>query len=154
MPAASVWAYDWSDLYWQPTIQGCTIIGLLDSSGSPEHAGGTTHLIRREFLLSPPQSGMGITQASLRMWSDNKAAWWWQGSLISTDLERYAGELSMFPGRIATLGGLYTLAIQNSNDGYHSGNPHGTAFKLCVTWSHVGGTGRVLDVPLILKNWG
>ena len=111
---------------------------------------GTTHLYRRVFTLSPPEPGMRVTRAFLQMWSDNKTAWWWQGSLIADNREGDVGEADLFPTHIDPLGGTYVLAIQNSNDINRGINPQGTAFRLCVTWAFSGEPGYRVDLPLIL----
>ena len=93
---------------------------------------------------------MRIVHADLEMWSDNKTAWWWEGVLVSNDHETYGGVIDLFPGPIAPEGGLYTLAIQNSNDFWQTANPMGTAFELCVTWAH-SDMGYRYQLPLVLK---
>ena len=153
LPASEVWEDFWSAELWKPQIEGCTIVGLSHPNGEPEWVRGDTHLIRRKFLLQPPESGMGLTETSLTMWSDNKTAWWWEGSLVSTNLESFGGTISIYPDGVNIYGGLYTLAIQNSNDFWQTTNPQGVAFELCVTWSHIGGAGRVIHLPLIHRDW-
>ena len=135
-PGSEVWWDDWAGLYWGPLPGECRPIGLQDEYGNPEAQGGTTHLYRREFTLSPPQPGMQVTQAMLEMWSDNKTEWWWQGTSVSYDREGYIGQADLFPGLFEAHGGTYVLAIQNSNDLIsRDNNPQGTACRLCVTWA-------------------
>jgi hypothetical protein len=94
---------------------------------------------------------MQVTQAVLEMWSDNKTEWWWGGVPISYDREGYIGQVDLFPDLVRPEGGIYVLAIQNSNDRVsHDYNPQGTACRLCVTWAFPGEPSQVY-LPLILK---
>ena len=86
------------------------------------------------------------------MWSDNKTAWWWEGELIADDRERYVGEIELFTAHLDRQGGTYLLAIQNSNDYILQQNPHGTAFRLCVTWAWLG-TYHHIDLPLVMMRY-
>ena len=138
-----VWWDGWGVPAWQ-TFPGALIIGLADAQGRQEGLDGTTHLIRYTFQLDPPQPGMRIISATLLMWSDNKAAWWWQGTLVANDQQGNYRHDGLFPGHIAADGGTYVLAIQNSNDYMHVENPQGTAFRLCVTW---GGAEPLATTP-------
>jgi len=133
-----VWWDGWAVPGWQ-TFPGAVIVGLADARGRQEGLDGTTHLIRHTFQLDPPQPGMRIIGATLLMWSDNKAAWWWQGTLVAEDQQGNYRRDDLFPGYIAADGGTYVLAIQNSNDYMHVENPQGTAFRLCVTWARAEG---------------
>ena len=94
---------------------------------------------------------MVISRALLRMWSDNKTAWWWQGALIAEDREGYVGEMELFPQYMDRNGGTYLLAVQNSNDYVHHENPQGTSYQLHVTWAAPGGPVYYADLPLIVK---
>ena len=122
-----------------------TPIGLWDKNGEHEFANGTTHLLRHTLTLSPPGSGMKVSKVNLEMWSDNVTEWWWQGASVFYGEQGHIGkkvELDA-PAQVAYDGGTYVLAIQNSNDRrWHTddvnGNPHGTAWKLCVTWIITG----------------
>ena len=147
-PSGAVWWDVWED--WHPLIPDCTIIGLLDQDGEPEGRDGTTYLHRRVFTLSSPGLGMEVTRAVLEMGSDNKTAWWWEGELIADDRQRYIGEAELFPAQIDRQGGTYVLAIQNSNDYIQQQNPHGTAFRLCVTWAWSGTFCHRIDLPLVM----
>jgi hypothetical protein len=98
---------------------------------------------------------MQVTKAVLRMWSDNKTAWWWNGTLVSYGREGHPDPIELFPGHIEPYGGIYYLAMQNSNDRMcpddtKNCNPHGTACQLCVSWIPVEPCHRVY-VPIILK---
>jgi len=98
---------------------------------------------------------MRVTQAVLKMWSDNKTEWWWQGTSVSYDKQGYPDPIELFPGYIEPYGGIYTLAIQNSNDNMcpddtENCNPHGTACQLCVSWIPTESCHHVY-LPLILK---
>ena len=157
LPASEVWWDNWDDPIWEPLPGNgeCRPIGLQDEYGSPEAQSKTTHLYRRTFTLSPPLSGMEVTQAVLEMWSDNKTEWWWggagRGSIpVSYGKEGYIGQVDLFPDLISPEGGIYILAIQNSNDRASSLNPQGTACYFCITWALPGEPGRVY-LPLILK---
>jgi len=150
-PGAAVWWDVWEN--WRPLIPDCTIIGLLDQHDKPEERDGTTHLHRRVFTLSSPEPSMEVTRAVLRMWSDNKTAWWWEGELIADDRERYIGEVELFPAHLDRQGGTYLLAIQNSNDYMQQWNPHGTAFQLCVTWAWLGTYHYRIDLPLVMMRY-
>jgi len=138
-----VWWDGWAIPAWQ-TFPGALIIGLADAQGRQEGLDGTTHLIRYTFQLDAPQPSMRIISATLLMWSDNKAAWWWQGTLVADDRQGNSHYDDLFPGHIAADGGTYVLAIQNSNDYMHVENPQGTAFRLCVTW---GGSEPLATTP-------
>ena len=125
-------------------LDECSVVGLpRDGDFAYDKKNGTTHLYRRMFDLQPPAPGMRITDAVLEMWSDNKSEWWWQSpadempALLASDAEgKHLGRKDLFPGYIESSGGSYVLAIQNSNDYSASvdDNPHGTAFRLVVTW--------------------
>jgi hypothetical protein len=117
----------------------------------PEGVDRTTHLYRRVFDLASPQPGMRVTRAVLEMWSDNKTAWWWQGELIADDREGHVGELELFPGRVSSWGGTYTLAVQNSNDRVGVENPQGTAFQLRVTWAYPVQPTNPIALPLVQR---
>lgn len=132
-----VWWDGWAVPFWQ-AFPGAVILGLPDARGRQEGLDGTTHLIRQTFHLDAPQPGMRIISAALHLWSDNKAAWWWQGALIANDRQGYSRQDELFPEHIAPEGGTYLLAVQNSNDYMHMENPQGTAFRLCVTWARFG----------------
>jgi len=131
----------------------CRPIGLRDEEGKKEAWSGVTHLHRRTFTLSPPEAGMRVTQAILEMWSDNKSEWWWEGASISYDGQGYIGQMDLFPTYVGLHGGSYVLAVQNSNDYVCSPNcnPHGTACRLCVTWTFPGEPGFRIYLPVIFK---
>ena len=152
-PGSEVWWALWTTPDWVPLPSACRPIGLRDENGNQEAWSGTTHLLRRAFKLSPPQSGMQVTQAILEMWSDNKTEWWWQGTSVSYNKQGYIGHVDLFPGHIEPYGGTYVLAIQNSNDYVcsHNCNPQGTACRLCVTGAFPSGPGYQVYLPLILK---
>lgn len=134
-PGATVWWDAWSGSGWSPLFPGAVIIGLMDAGGNREGVDGVTHLIRHHFHLTPPQPGWRITSAVLDMWSDNKTAWWWEGTLVMIDRQQFGGQVELFPAYVAPEGGMYVLAVQNSNDYMRIENPQGTAFRLCVTWA-------------------
>jgi hypothetical protein len=149
---SEVWWDAWDAPNWTPLPGDCRPIGLEDEDGNPEARGGTTHLYRRSFRLSPPQPDMQVTQAVLEMWSDNKTEWWWQGASVSYDKEGYIGLVDLFPDHVEPYGGTYVLAIQNSNDHVSLDyDPQGTACNLCVTWTFSGGLSHRVYLPLILK---
>jgi hypothetical protein len=152
-PASEVWWELWNAPRWKPLPIQCRPIGLRDENGNQEAQSGTTHLYRRKFTLSPPRlyPNMQVTRAILEMWSDNKTEWWWGGVPISYDREGYIGQVDLFPDLIRPEGGIYVLAIQNSNDRVSRDyNPQGTACRLCVTWAFPGEPSQVY-LPLILK---
>jgi uncharacterized repeat protein (TIGR01451 family) len=126
-PASLVWWGAWDG--WAPTPEECKPIGL----PGPEGKDGTTHLHRQSLGLTPPAPGMCITKAVLEMWSDNRSAWWWQGEMVASNREGFAGRVAVSADEC---GGTHLLAIQNSNDYASKGgdNPHGTACRLVVTW--------------------
>jgi hypothetical protein len=140
-PGVEVWWEHWETPGWQQRPPGARTIGLLASGGYAEGKDGVTHLYRRVMVLVPPEPLMEIQQAALEMWSDNKSEWWWQGQSIAYDREGYVGRLELFPQHVAPTGGRYVLAVQNSNDyacpNVDDCNPHGTAFRLVVTWAEV-----------------
>ena len=150
-PASEIWWDDWAAPNWKPLPGDCRPIGLQDEDGNQEAQSGTTHLYRRNFALSPPYSDMQVAQAILEMWSDNKTEWWWGGASVSYDREGYIGQVDLFPGHIGSHGGIYVLAIQNSNDRASHHNPQGTACRLCVTWAVPGAPGYQVYLPVILK---
>jgi len=89
------------------------------------------------------------------MWSDNKTEWWWEGVSISYGKQGSPDAIDLFPGHIAPYGGIYTVAMQNSNDKMcpddtKNCNPHGTACQLCVSWIPTESCHPVY-LPLILK---
>jgi hypothetical protein len=146
-----VWWDNWYADNWDSWPSSCKPIGLLNEYGNPEAKAGTTHLYRRKFTLFSPIPGMQVTKAILDMWSDNKTEWWWAGTPISYNHEGFIGQLSLFPDLVRPDGGVYTLAIQNSNDRVsRDNNPQGTACRLCVTWAFPRPPSR-LYLPLILK---
>jgi len=152
-PASEVWWNDWDDPGWDslPGDGECRPIGLQDENGNQEARGGTTHLYWRKFTLSPPHPDMQVTQAVLEMWSDNKTEWWWGGNSVSYDRQGPIGQVDLFPKLIGPDGGIYVLAIQNSNDGVsRDNNPQGTACRLCVTWA-VPSASYYIYLPLIFK---
>ncbi len=132
----AVWWSGWLAPFWQ-LLSGMQPMGLADASGRQEGVDGTTHLIRYTLQVDPPEPGMRIISATMEMWSDNKAAWWWQGMLVESTQQGNYRQDRLFPGLISSEGGTYLLAIQNSNDYMYMENPQGTAFRLCVTWTHV-----------------
>jgi hypothetical protein len=156
-PASEVWWDDWNAPGWNvlPGDGECRPIGLQDENGNQEAQSGTTHLYRRKFTLSPPRlyPNMQVIQAVLEMWSDNKTEWWWGGVPISYGGEGYIGQVDLFPDLIRPEGGIYVLAIQNSNDRVSRDyNPQGTACRICVTWAFPSAPGyHVVYLPLILK---
>ena len=95
---------------------------------------------------------MQVTQAILEMWSDNKTEWWGGGTPVSYNQEGYIGQVDLFPRSIGPDGGIYVLAIQNSNDRVCSNccNPQGTACYLRVTWAFPSGPSQIY-LPLILR---
>ena len=152
-----VWWDFWDAPGWQPLPAECRPIGLrgedVGRDGNQEALGGTTYLYRREFMLSPPIPGMRVTQAILEMWSDNKTEWWWGGTSVSYDREGHLGQVDLVPDLIRPDGGVYVLAIQNSNDRVSlDNNPQGTACRLCVTWASSSVSGNYVYLPLILKS--
>ena len=150
-PGSEVWWTLWTTPNWTPLPDDCRPIGLQDENGNQEGSDGTTHLYRRTFTLSPPQSGMQVTQAVLEMWSDNKTEWWWQGTSVSYDKQGYIGQVDLFPGHIEPYGGTYVLGIQNSNDYVALDyNPQGTACRLCVIWA-IPSEPTQIYLPLIFK---
>ena len=142
-PSSEVWSQYWAVPLWAPLPVGSTPIGLQDENGDQEAVNGTTHLLRHTFTLSPPEAGMQVTGAVLEMWSDNKTEWWWQGASVSYNGQGRIGKIDLFPAHVELYGGTYVLAIQNSNDRMwyddeENGNPHGTAWRLCVSWNVTG----------------
>lgn len=124
----------WSTLDWGLNFQAA-IIGLNNSRGRPEGLDGTTHLIRQSFTLTPPEPGMHVVDSVLDMWSDNKAAWWWEGELVERDRQLSVSNHPLYPDHVGPNGGTYILAVQNSNDYMRVENPQGTAYRVCVTWA-------------------
>ena len=151
LPGSEVWWDAWADPTWEPLPGDCRPIGLQDEHGNQEAQSGTTYLYWRKFTLSPPHPDMQVTQAVLEMWSDNKTEWWWQGTSVSYNREGYIGQVDLFPGHVEPHGGIYVLAIQNSNDRVSHHNPQGTACRLCVTWAVPVVPGYQVYLPLILK---
>jgi cell division septation protein DedD len=150
---SEVWSPYWPAHPWGPLPTDCTPIGLQDGNGEQEALNGTTHLHRQTFNLSPPETCMQVTGVTLEMWSDNKTEWWWQGTSVSYDKQGYAGQIDLFPGHVEPHGGTYVLAIQNSNDHMcpdydRNCNPHGTACRLCVSWTPIGAYSPVYLPPL------
>ena len=142
-PSSEVSVSYWANPPWGPLPEDSKVIGLWDENDDQEFLNGTTHLLRHTFTLSPPEAGMQLTGAALEMWSDNKTEWWWQGASVSYDKQGYIGQVELSPGYVEPDGGTYVLAIQNSNDykwhdNEENGNPHGTAWRLCVTWNVAG----------------
>jgi hypothetical protein len=99
---------------------------------------------------------MQVAGADLEMWSDNKTEWWWQGVSFMYDKQGDIGSVDLFPAHVGLYGGTYLLAIQNSNDYVcpreddDDCNPHGTAWRLCVTWN-IAGPCQQVYLPLVLK---
>ena len=139
-PAQAIWFNEWFDPKWQlPEWDGagtrCGPIGLLDAFGNSKGVDGTTYLFRREIALAQPQDGMMLTSARLYMWSDNRSAWYWNGTWVAGDREGYVGEVDLRElGLVDALGGNHVLAVQASNDYTYGLNPHGIAYLLRVTW--------------------
>ena len=149
--AVEVWWDYWDVPNWDSMPSECRPIGLLGVDGQQEALQGITHLYRRKFMLSSPIPGMQVTRAALDMWSDNKTEWWWGGTPISYNREGYMGQLNLFPDLIRPDGGVYVLAIQNSNDRVsRDNNPQGTACRLCVTWAFPRPISKVY-LPLMFK---
>jgi hypothetical protein len=154
-PGAEVWWQLWEDPHWTPLPPDSAPIGLW-TDGDPEGLNGTTYLYRRALTLSPPRSCMQVVGASLEMWSDNKTEWWWQGASVMYNQQGYIGPIELFPAHVGLYGGDYLLAIQNSNDYVcpreddDDCNPHGTAWRLCVTW-RVAGPCQPVYLPLVRK---
>jgi hypothetical protein len=153
---APVWSSFWLGEPWE--LPGhLSPIGLWDELGEYEFKNGTTHLIRHTLTLSPPQAGMEVSRVDMEMWSDNVTEWWWEGVPFFYGQQGYIREkvqLSV-PRQVAPNGGTYVLGIQNSNDRmWHTdgenGNPHGTAWRLCVTWVAAGHR-RSVYLPPIMK---
>ena len=134
-PTGDVWWGAWGDPNWRPLVAICDHLGVLGAGSRPEGLDGVTHLIRHIFEVRPPKEGMRVADAYLEMWSDNKTAWWWDGELIAEDAQGYQGWSFLYPDKIASEGGTYLLAVQNSNDYMFMENPQGTAFQLCVDWA-------------------
>ena len=153
--SSEVWSPFWADPPWGPLPGACKAIGLQDENDDQEALNGTTHLHRHIFTLSPPEAGMQVTGVVLEMWSDNKTEWWWQGTSVSHNKQGPPDPLDLFPAHVQPYGGTYVLAIQNSNDymcadDYSNCNPHGTACRLCVSWTPTG-SGPPVYLPPILK---
>ncbi len=152
---SEVWSSYWFNPNWLPLPGTCRPIGLRDENGKYEAVNGTTHLYRRTVNLTPPGPCMQVTEAVLKMWSDNKTEWWWEGVSISYGKQGSPDAIDLFPGHIAPYGGIYTVAMQNSNDKMcpddtKNCNPHGTACQLCVSWIPTESCHPVY-LPLILK---
>ena len=151
--AEEVWWDAWYTGAWSLRPIGSGIIGI-ERGGSDEGKDGTTHLTRRILSLTPPGPGWNISRAVLAMWSDNKTAWHWNGVLVKDDAQVYIGEVELYPDHVDAGGGIYTLAIQNSNDYMLIENPQGTAYSVCVTWEYSvsplpPGPARRQTLPLI-----
>ena len=154
-PSSEVWWEWWGGPNWFPLPEGSKSLGLLDENGEQEALNGTTYLYRRALTLSPPGGCMKVTGAVLEMWSDNKTEWWWQGTSVSYDGQGPFGQVELCPEHVEPHGGTYVLAIQNSNDymcydGDRNCNPHGTAWRLCVSWIPTESC-HWFYLPLILK---
>ena len=143
---------EWTMPEWQPIPAGAQTIGLRKAEGRAEGKNGVTHLYRHEFELLAPEPGMEIRRAVLELWSDNKAAWWWQGEQVAGGAEGWQGELELYPLHMGPAGGRYVLAAQNSNDFAcplsDTCNPQGTAFRLTITWHDVP---QHVYLPLLLS---
>ena len=149
-PGQALWWDAWGD-YFDPDPPEPIMIGLLHKDGKPRGVDGTTYLMRYSFELAPPEPWMRVISCYLQGWSDNKAAWYWDGALVNDNREGYVGEVELFPDHVRPEGGTYLLAIQNSNDFQYIENPHGTSFRLCVTWAYGQVLIHVDYVPMILK---
>ena len=152
---SEVWWHWWSNPNWLPLPGNCRPIGVRVENGQQEGLNGTTHLYRRIVRVYPPEPCMQVTKAVLTMWSDNKTAWWWQGALVSYGREGHPDPIELFPGHIEPYGGIYYLAMQNSNDRMcpddtKDCNPHGTACQLCVSWIPTESCHHVY-LPIVLK---
>jgi hypothetical protein len=152
---SEVWSPFWANPNWRPLPGDCRPIGVKDEQGNMEAFNGTTHLYRRIVRVSPPGPCMRVTAAFLEMWSDNKTEWWWNGTSIAYGGQGYQEPISLFPGHISPYGGVYYLAMQNSNDNmcpdYDSNcNPHGTACRVCVSWN-ITETCFPVYLPIIVK---
>ena len=132
-PADAVMWDAWDYGGWAIRPPGADILGL-KIDGVQDAVDGTTHLLRSQVTLHTPAAGWRVTSVQIQTWSDNKAAWYWDGKLVRTDLQGPIGWLELFPAHVKELGGSYTLAIQNSNDYQRAPNPHGTAWEICTTW--------------------
>ncbi|NLS79115.1 MAG: hypothetical protein GXY76_17835, partial [Chloroflexi bacterium] len=156
-PADRVYWPVWEAYPWRPYPPHADILGVQGEDG-PEGIDGTTHLLRGQVTLHAPAAGWRVTSALLRTWSDNRANWYWDGQLIRQNVqgpmgtEDGAGEpvgwLELYPEHVGALGGVYQLAIQNSNDYWYIPNPQGTAWEVCVWWERRP-VGPYL--PLVLK---
>jgi hypothetical protein len=131
-PADQVYWGAWDASEWHHFPAGSQILGYA-INGQPEGINGTTHLIRHLFRFDPPHPGWRIVQVTLEMWSDNKTAWWWNGTLVRDDTQGYIGKINITQ-YVSQAGGTYLLAVQNSNDFFNVENPQGTAYTVCVTW--------------------
>jgi hypothetical protein len=150
VPAAEVWSDSWSEPGWEAGALGCAISGLVAEGGLPQAQDYMTHLLRRVIHLVPPQPHMRISEARLRMWSDNKSAWYWQGVLIARNREAMVGVVDLVGAGVDPGGGRNTLAVQTSNDyAWGQPNPQGTGYRLCVVWTHA--TPWRIRLPLTLK---
>ena len=144
-----VWWDAWGDPNWRPLVAICDNLGVLGVGSRPEGRDGVTHLIRHVFEVRPPEEGMLVMDAFIEMWSDNKAAWWWEGELIANDRQGYLGWVFLYPDRIGREEGTYVLAVQNSNDYMGIENPQGTAFQLCVDWALPLEYDHYFNIPLL-----
>ncbi len=154
-PSSEVWSPWWSAPNWSPLPEGSKALGLLDENDEQEFVNGTTYLYRRTLTLSSVGGCRQVTGAVLEMWSDNKTEWWWQGASVSYGKQGPAGAIDLFPAYVSPTGGTYVLAIQNSNDYMcpdddSNCNPHGTAWRLCVSWN-VSEACRHVYLPVIFK---
>lgn len=124
----------WETSDWNVRIPGAKILGVA-AGGQPKGLDFATHLFRTMLTLTPPEPGMLLTSVAVERWSDNSTACWWNGVLVPPSGQGYVGWLTIPAVLFDPSGGTYVLAIQNSNDNTEFENPHGTSFRVCVTWS-------------------
>jgi len=124
----------WEATGWNVRIPDAKILGVAEG-GVSKGLDFATHLFRMVLNLTPPEEGMQLTAVAVERWSDNSTACWWNGVLVAMSGQGYVGWLNIPTTLLDPAGGDYVLAIQNSNDNTEYENPHGTSFRVCVTWS-------------------
>jgi len=121
----------WQRFGWLNSVPpGAHVMCYYSSCGFPDHPERATTVHRRKFQIHPP-AGQILDRVYLYMWSDNKSAWYINGTMVRTNDEGYIPTVDI-TNLVTADGSDNLLAIQVSND--HD-NPTGVAWSIYATYT-------------------
>lgn len=133
VPASAQALSVWQRFGWLTSVPpGSQVMCYYSNCSFSDHPERATTVHRRKFQINVPV-GYALNHAYLYMWSDNKSAWYVNGTMVKTNDEGYIPPVDI-TGLVTSDGSDNLLAVQVSND---TDNPTGLAWSIYATFTAV-----------------